>query len=129
MKNLMKKFKQLSLWSLVLFIGFVTNSCDENNDLTSKSTNKTGIYTEKADLTELINKIGDRDLKLIELIKNNPVSMLKASSYQKTKTSSSEYYFDTDNIMALKDYNNQAVYIIPAYKSSNARDIIYTLYQ
>jgi hypothetical protein len=73
-------------------------------------------------LTELINKIGDRDLKLIELIKNNPVSMIKAASYQKTKTSSSEYYFDTDNIMVIKDNNNQAVYIIPAYKSSNARD-------
>ena len=73
-------------------------------------------------MNELINKIGDRDLKLIELIKNNPVSMFKAASYQKTKTSSSEYYFDTNNIMALKNDNNQAVYIIPAYKSSNVRD-------
>lgn len=107
---------------MVLFISFVTNSCDEDNNLTTKSVNKTGIYTEKADLAEMINKIGDRDLKLIELIKNNPVSMIKTDSYQKTKTSSSEYYFDTDNIMALKDNKNQVVYIIPAYKSSNVRD-------
>jgi len=34
--------------------------------------------------------------------------MIKTDSYQKTKTSSSEYYFDTDNIMALKDNKNQA---------------------
>lgn len=122
MKNLLKEFKQLSLWSMVLFISFVTNSCDENNNLATESVNKTETYTEKADLNELINKIGDRDLKLIELIKNNPVSMIKTASYQKTKTSSSEYYFDTDNIMALKDNNNQAVYMIPAYKSSNTRD-------
>lgn len=122
MKKSLKEFKQLSLWSMMLFMIFVTNSCDENNNSTKESVNKTGTYTEKADLTELINKIGDRDLKLIELIKNNPVSMIKTASYQKTKTSSSEYYFDTDNIMALKNETNQAVYIIPAYKSSNTRD-------
>lgn len=122
MKKILKKFKQLSLCSMVLFISFVTNSCDENKDLTTESVDKTGTYTEKADLTELINKIGDRDLKLIELIKKNPISMFKTALYQKTKTSSSEYYFDTDNIMSLKDNNNHAVYIIPAYKSSNARD-------
>ena len=122
MKNLLKEFKHLSLWSMVLFISFVINSCDENNNSTKESVNKTGTSLIKADLTELTNKIGDRDLKLIELIKNNPVSMIKAASYQKTKTSSSEYYFDTDNIMALKNETNQAVYIIPAYKSSNARD-------
>ena len=83
---------------------------------------KTGTSFIKADLTELINKIGDRDLKLIELIKNNPVSKFKTTLYQKTKTSSSEYYFETDNIMAIKNETNQAVYIIPAYKSSNSRD-------
>ncbi len=48
--------------------------------------------------------------------------MFKTASYKKTKTSSSEYYFDTDNIMVLKNGISQAVYIIPAYKSSNARD-------
>jgi len=122
MKNLLKEFKQLSLWSMVVFISFVINSCDENNNSTKESVNKTGTSLIKADLTELTNKIGDRDLKLIELIKNNPVSMIKTASYQKTKTSSSEYYFDTDNIMALKNETNQVVYIIPAYKSSNARD-------
>jgi hypothetical protein len=35
---------------------------------------------------------------------------------------SSEFYFDTDNIMSLKNDTNQAAYIIPAYKSSNVRD-------
>lgn len=74
------------------------------------------------DLNELINKIGDRDLKLIELIKNNPVSKLKTASLQKNSIVSSEYYFDIDNIISLKDNNNQAVYIIPAYKSSNTKD-------
>jgi hypothetical protein len=107
---------------MVLFISFIVNSCYENNNSTTKSTNKTGTYTEKADLIELINKIGDRDLKLIELIKNNPVSKLKSASLQKTNLGSSEFYFDTDNIMALKNDTNQAVYIIPAYKSSNVRD-------
>jgi hypothetical protein len=48
--------------------------------------------------------------------------MLKTVSYQKTKISSSEYYFDTDNIMSLKNNNNQAVYIIPVYKSSSLID-------
>jgi hypothetical protein len=33
-----------------------------------------------------------------------------------------EFYFDTDNIISLKNDTNQAVYIIPAYKSSNVRD-------
>ena len=36
MKDLLKNFKQLSLWSMVLFISFVTNSCDENNNLTTE---------------------------------------------------------------------------------------------
>jgi len=73
-------------------------------------------------LSELINKIGDRNSKLIELIITNPVSKLKLTSKLKTNLGSSEFYFDTDNIMSLKNDNSQAVYIIPAYKSSNARD-------
>ncbi len=76
MKKLLKEFKQISLWSVVLLISFVTNSCDENSNSTTESIDKTGTYSEKVDLNELINKIGDRDLKLIELIKNNPVSKL-----------------------------------------------------
>ena len=63
-------------------------------------------------MAELINKIGDRNLKLIELIKNNPVSQLKWASNLKTNLGSSEFYFDTHNIMSLKNDNNQAVYII-----------------
>jgi hypothetical protein len=56
------------------------------------------------------------------LIKNNPVSKLKTTLLQKTSMVSSEFYFDTDNIMSLKNDTNQAAYIIPAYKSSNVRD-------
>jgi hypothetical protein len=97
-------------------------ACDENKDLTTESVDKSGGYITKADLNELINKIGDRDLKLIELIKNNPVSKLKTASLQKTAMVSSEFYFDTDNIMSLKNDTNQAVYIIPAYKIANTRD-------
>ena len=108
--------------ALLLFINFTFTACDENKNSSTESVDKTGTSFLKADLTELINKIGDRDLKLIELIKNNPVSKFKTTLYQKTKTSSSEYYFDTDNIMAVKNETNQAVYIIPAYKSSNSRD-------
>ncbi len=108
--------------ALLLFINFTFTACDENKNLTTESVDRTSGYIIKADLTELTSKIGDRDLKLIELIKNNPVSMFKTASYQKTKTSSSEYYFDTDNIMVLKNDTNQVVYIIPAYKSANTRD-------
>lgn len=32
MKKLLKEFKQISLWSVVLLISFVTNSCDENSN-------------------------------------------------------------------------------------------------
>ena len=112
----MKKIKQLSLLSMVLFLSFIVNSCDEDKASSTEPTNivieKNGTYTEKADLAELINKIGDRNLKLIELIKNNPVSQLKWASNLKTNLGSSEFYFDTHNIMSLKNDNNQAVYII-----------------
>lgn len=80
------------------------------------------------DLNELINKIGDRDLKLIELIKNNPVSKLKTASLQKNSIVSSEYYFDIDNIISLKDNNNQAVYIIQLIKVLIQKTVIYTLF-
>jgi hypothetical protein len=59
MKNFLKEFKQLSLWSMLLLISFVTNSCDENNNSTTVSVDKTSTYFEKSDLNELINKIGE----------------------------------------------------------------------
>ena len=57
MKNSIRVIKQLFLYSMAFFISFVTNSCDENNNSTTESFDKTGTYIEKADLNELINKI------------------------------------------------------------------------
>ena len=83
---------------------------------------KSGTFTKKVDLSELLDQIGTKDLKLIELIQNNPISKFKADAKLKTSSATSEFYFDTDNIKALKNDKNQAIYIIPVYKNPNIRD-------
>lgn len=110
--------------ALSLFINFTFTACDENKELPDQNNvdYSNGANIDKATLSELTDKIGDRDLKIISLIKNNPVSKLKNSNLEKKNTTNSEFYFDTDNIMALKFENTKAVYIIPAYKSNNVRD-------
>lgn len=118
--NVFIKVIPIILYSII--ISLLIYSCDKIEEIGNSKVTKSATYIEKADLTELINKIGDKDSELITLIKSNPISKLK------TNSGTSNYYFDTENIMALKNNKNEASYNIPVYIKSDTRaNFIYSI--
>lgn len=95
--------------TILLFFILLLNSCGVNEDIPSETKAKSTTFTEKVDIDEVLTQLKIKNPELASFIENNPFTNLK------TNTGKTDYYFDFEHIVAIKNNKNEVAYTIPLY--------------